>query len=87
MTNYKVVGYDTDGEPLSVIEAKAETAGLAVIGACAEWGKAPPRVKVWAWHKERGKESWLECYLAPDFRKILATLYPANGDQSDLQSA
>lgn len=85
MTNYKIVTSEGDTELTS--EVKADTVGLALVEACHMWGKAPENIRVWAWHKERGKESWLECYIAPDFLKVLKEIYPTNGEPSRLQSA
>ena len=73
MTQYKIVGQFEDG--VQEQQLKADTIGLAATEACHVWQKAPKAIACFAWLKDKGREQWIECYVAPAFLKVLQGLY------------
>lgn len=73
MTNYRIVTSEDATEVTH--ELKADTVGLAVTEACWIWGKVPAKVRAYALLKHKGKDQWIECYVAPDFLRVLGSVY------------
>ncbi len=70
MTQYKV---ELVGEQTNVKELKAETVGLAVLAAIGQ-GPKPKSVRVWAMLRDKGKDTWVQCHVAPSFLEAMIHL-------------